>query len=54
MDRQETCFLCLQCGVQFAATETPPEHCPICEDERQYVRWEGQAWITPQLASTSL
>ena len=42
-----TCFLCLQCGVQFAATETPPEHCPICEDERHYVRWEGQAWITP-------
>ncbi|KQU92439.1 MBL fold metallo-hydrolase [Mesorhizobium sp. Root102] len=43
-----TCFLCLQCGVQFAATETPPEHCPICEDERQYVRWDGQAWIRPQ------
>lgn len=43
-----TCFLCLQCGVQFAATETPPQHCTICEDERQYVRWEGQAWITPQ------
>ncbi|CAH2401243.1 MBL fold metallo-hydrolase [Mesorhizobium escarrei] len=43
-----TCFLCLQCGVQFAAAAAPPQHCPICEDERQYVRWEGQAWITPQ------
>ena len=43
-----TCFLCLQCGVQFAATETPLQHCPICEDERQFVRWEGQAWIAPQ------
>lgn len=41
-----TCFLCLQCGVQFAQSEAPPRHCPICEDERQYVRWEGQAWIT--------
>ena len=48
-----TCFLCLQCGVQFAASDAPPQHCPICEDERQYVRWEGQAWITPEeLAAT--
>ncbi|MER8959947.1 MBL fold metallo-hydrolase [Mesorhizobium sp. M0701] len=45
---RSTCFLCLQCGVQFAATATPPRHCPICEDERQYVRWEGQAWTTPE------
>lgn len=43
-----TCFLCQQCGVQFAPSEVPPERCPICEDERQYVRWEGQAWITPE------
>ncbi|TPJ67268.1 MBL fold metallo-hydrolase [Mesorhizobium sp. B2-6-1] len=43
-----TCFLCLQCGVQFAQSKAPPRHCPICEDERQYVRWEGQAWITPE------
>lgn len=43
-----TCFLCPQCGVQFAATEAPPNRCPICEDERQYVGWEGQAWITPE------
>ena len=39
-------FMCLQCGVQFAESELPPDHCPICEDERQYVRWEGQAWTT--------
>jgi hypothetical protein len=24
----------------------PPEHCPICEDERQYVGWGGQTWTT--------
>ena len=26
-------YICATCGVQYAATETPPEHCPICEDE---------------------
>ena len=24
----------------------PPEHCPICEDERQYVGANGQQWTT--------
>ncbi|MGB3390084.1 MAG: MBL fold metallo-hydrolase [Pseudaminobacter sp.] len=42
-----TAYLCVQCGVQFAESAIPPERCPICEDERQYVRWGGQAWITP-------
>lgn len=41
-----TNFICEQCGVQFAATEKPPECCPICEDERQYVNWAGQRWTT--------
>jgi glyoxylase-like metal-dependent hydrolase (beta-lactamase superfamily II) len=26
--------------------DRPPDCCPICEDERQYVNWEGQAWTT--------
>ena len=39
-------FICATCGVQFAESEAPPVHCPICEDERQWVRWEGQAWTT--------
>ena len=39
-----THFICSQCGVQFAASAAAPEHCPICQDERQFVRWEGQAW----------
>jgi hypothetical protein len=48
-----TNYMCLQCGVQFAESEMPPDHCPICTDERQYVRWEGQAWTTSQeLAKT--
>lgn len=37
---------CWTCGVQYAAGETPPERCAICEDERQYVGWQGQQWTT--------
>lgn len=38
--------ICTTCGTQFAAPAQPPGHCPICEDERQYVGWLGQAWTT--------
>jgi glyoxylase-like metal-dependent hydrolase (beta-lactamase superfamily II) len=30
--------------VQYAPTDQPPPRCPICEDERQYVGWQGQQW----------
>ena len=39
-------FICKTCGVQYAPTEQPPTRCPICEDERQYVGWNGQQWTT--------
>ena len=39
-------YICLTCGVQYAPSERPPERCPICEDERQYVGWQGQQWTT--------
>lgn len=39
-------FICTTCGTQFAASSTPPSHCPICEDERQYVNPTGQRWTT--------
>jgi hypothetical protein len=39
-----TAFICVTCGTQFAESPHPPDSCPICLDERQYVRWEGQAW----------
>jgi hypothetical protein len=39
-------FICATCGTQFPASDTPPEHCPICEDERQYIGWQGQQWTT--------
>jgi hypothetical protein len=39
-------FICVQCGTQFTETAEPPSRCPICEDERQYVRHIGQEWTT--------
>ena len=39
-------FICVQCGTQFAETAEPPDRCPICQDERQYVRHGGQEWTT--------
>ncbi len=41
-----TCFICRTCGVQHAARQAPPPRCRICEDERQYVGWQGQRWTT--------
>lgn len=39
-------FSCFQCGAQFAESAAPPSRCPICEDERQFVSWDGQRWLT--------
>ncbi len=39
-------YICVTCGVQYAAAERPPQHCAICEDERQYVNPHGQTWTT--------
>jgi hypothetical protein len=39
-------WICATCAVQQPESAEPPEHCPICEDERQYVGWEGQRWTT--------
>ena len=44
--RALNCFICATCGTQFAPSAEPPEHCPVCEDERQYVGWSGQRWTT--------
>lgn len=35
--------ICTTCGVERA---DPPEVCPICADERQWVPAEGQRWTT--------
>lgn len=39
-------FICMTCGTQYPASEQPPEHCLICEDDRQYVHPLGQRWTT--------
>lgn len=38
-------YLCKTCGLQYPPGDRPPDHCPICEDERQYVGYDGQEWI---------
>ena len=40
------CYVCGTCGVQYAEAKNPPSACIICEDERQFVGWEGQQWTT--------
>lgn len=37
-------WICRACGVEYPDAATPPEECPICLDERQYVPRSGQAW----------
>jgi hypothetical protein len=39
-------YFCVTCGTQHAESHQPPPECPICLDERQYVGWNGQQWIT--------
>jgi glyoxylase-like metal-dependent hydrolase (beta-lactamase superfamily II) len=41
-----THFVCATCGAQFAERRSPPELCPICTDDRQYVGAGGQRWTT--------
>ena len=39
-------FICTTCGIQFADSPEPPDGCPICLDERQYLKPPGQQWTT--------
>jgi len=36
-------MICVTCGVQYSGER---DDCPVCEDERQYVGWDGQRWTT--------
>jgi metallo-beta-lactamase superfamily protein len=46
-------WTCEQCGAQFPESDIPPTACPICEDERQFVNWIGQRWLSrEELART--
>jgi glyoxylase-like metal-dependent hydrolase (beta-lactamase superfamily II) len=39
-------YICTTCGVQYPESNSEPEHCLICEEERQYVNPDGQSWTT--------
>jgi hypothetical protein len=39
-------WTCSQCGAQFPDSASPPSACLICEDERQFVNWNGQAFLS--------
>lgn len=39
-------YICVTCGTQYPESGQPPAHCPICEDERQYINPAGQNWTT--------
>ncbi len=41
-----TPYICVTCGTQHAPSDSPPDTCPICQDERQYVGAGGQRWTT--------
>src|SRR5580704_15916369 len=35
--------ICTQCGTEYPGSS---KGCPICEDPRQFVGWNGQEWTT--------
>src|SRR3569833_2882381 len=39
-------WTCETCGAQFPKGGNPPVSCVICEDERQFVNWKGQSFLT--------
>jgi glyoxylase-like metal-dependent hydrolase (beta-lactamase superfamily II) len=41
-----TSWICTTCGTQYESAVKPPRGCRICEDERQFVNWNGQEWTT--------
>lgn len=43
-------WLCATCAVEYPTGAQTPAACPICTDDRQYVRPSGQRWTTlPEL-----
>ena len=46
-------FICSACGTQYPPSEAPPAHCPVCEEERQYIPPDGQSWTTLARLGTS-
>ncbi len=43
-----TIYVCSTCGTAYPPVAAAPAHCPICDDERQWVPFEGQKWTTAE------
>ena len=41
-----TAAICTTCGTQYPLEQVEPAGCPICQDDRQYVRPQGQQWTS--------
>jgi glyoxylase-like metal-dependent hydrolase (beta-lactamase superfamily II) len=39
-------WICATCANRYPEAESPPPHCIICTDERQWVPSSGQRWTT--------
>ncbi|MBD0863310.1 hydrolase [Gordonia sp. zg691] len=37
-------WICVFCGNEFPASASPPDRCPICDDDRQWVPVSGPSW----------
>lgn len=42
----EAGWICSTCGSEFTPSLRAPSGCPICQDSRQFVGWNGQQWTT--------
>ena len=43
-------LICETCGTRVAfGQDAQPSECRVCTDDRQYVGWTGQKWITPEV-----
>lgn len=45
--------LCTACGTSYPDAPRPPERCPICEDERQFIPAAGQSWVSRDALATA-
>lgn len=53
MDSNLPQWQCAGCAVEFTPAQYPAQHCPICEDERQYVPGGIQRWTTSRQLAAS-
>ena len=45
--------VCKACGTSYEFTDAHPEHCKICQDERQFVPVAGQQWVDSDALNSS-